>query len=314
MMNPSLLEKRISEMTAAMEKKQKDIAKQLSDRAEYPEVGDIFILDDPANINLQWVVLESHQKDEQFLLTVAADTNPMVGSSDIGISDKVLCGPLTLRCHQAIWINKNDLNQMKNLRIGVLENWHRQRGIDKVQQIANKQLRSTILQQNIDKEPAYEDWIIQVNQEQFKKIENEAENDLPIACFSFVARLEPRRQLELEIDWEEGKALLLQSYEGEPEPPIETFQSLYIGEHRFEFEKSDADWECELSANEVSEIAKVLNLAEPYQNWAASLATIEPIQKSLLANTAIILNSTQKKSCAFSQKWQSKRMSLYICC
>ncbi len=72
MMKPSILEKRIGEMTTAMEKRQKDIAKQLSERAEYPEVGDIFILDDPTNINLQWVVLASHQKDEQFLLT--ADT------------------------------------------------------------------------------------------------------------------------------------------------------------------------------------------------------------------------------------------------
>jgi hypothetical protein len=76
-----------------------------------------------------------------------------------------------LRCGQGIWISETNLDL--NLRVGILENWHLYRAIDKVKQVFEDQIQSTAWQRETEADPEYEEWMEQVSQERealkFKK-------------------------------------------------------------------------------------------------------------------------------------------------
>jgi hypothetical protein len=148
-----------------MKIKLEKVANKLSQLPKIPQAGDIFRIDNHKTIELlQWVLLYSQSK--QWFI-VPADDNPMTGSTDIAISEKALCGPLTLRCGQGIWISETNLDL--NLRVGILENWHLYRAIDKVK----GKVQSTAWQRETEADPEYEEWMEQVIQERkslkFKK-------------------------------------------------------------------------------------------------------------------------------------------------
>jgi hypothetical protein len=148
-----------------MKIKLEKVANKLSQLPKIPQAGDIFRIDNHKTIELlQWVLLYSQSK--QWFI-VPADDNPMTGSTDIAISEKALYGPLTLRCGQGIWISETNLDL--NLRVGILENWHLYRAIDKVK----GKVQSTAWQRETEADPEYEEWMEQVIQERkslkFKK-------------------------------------------------------------------------------------------------------------------------------------------------
>lgn len=176
---------------------QKLLDAKLSQRPNSPQVGDIFIFAHPEEtIGVQWVILSADEKEPQHLLTVPADDAEMVGSTDIELPNSALCSPLTLRCDQGLWIHANDFNI--NFRVGVLEEWHRRRALDKVKQISGKkfrlrfqriitkmmtllhsqlpkvfyrvvgditQIRSSVLHQEMNYDPEYVEWIGLVSKE-----------------------------------------------------------------------------------------------------------------------------------------------------
>jgi hypothetical protein len=274
---------RLQAMEKTMEARKKAIIKQLSKRSEYPEVGDIFMFKKSKTLGLQWVVMKLHQKqnNEQFMLIVAADDNPIEGSKDIAISDDFF-GPLILRCNQAIWIDKNDFNDIEKIRTGILENRHRQRAIDKVKQIFKNKIRSTLWQQETDIEPEYEEWMSAIYQD-YKTLEQniqeksaeviEIKKNKLSESFIIVLFLYPEHKLSLNIYLKNGKAFLKQIVpeDGDFNSLQGTFNFLKIGGYHFDFKYVDDECVCELKPHQISSIAKALDLPEFYQNWEATL-------------------------------------------
>lgn len=167
-MNQNPLEQ-LHQLAKTMENKLEKVANKLSQLPKTPQAGDIFRIDNQNTMRLlQWVLLYSQSK--QWFI-VPADDNPMTGSTDIAISEKALCGPLTLRCSQGIWIPETNLDL--SLRVGVIENWHLYRAIDKVKQVFAGKIQSTVWQRETEADPEYEEWMEQVIQERqalnFKK-------------------------------------------------------------------------------------------------------------------------------------------------
>lgn len=117
--------------------KQTWLENELSQRPRSPQLGDIFIfIYSGDELGLQWVILD--KKDSQFFI-VPADDTPMVGSMDIDLPDSALCSPLTLRCDLGVWVEATDFDL--ELRVGVLEEWHRRRALERVKQISEKTLK-----------------------------------------------------------------------------------------------------------------------------------------------------------------------------
>ena len=163
-MNQNPLEQ-LHQLAKTMENKLEKVANKLSQLPKTPQAGDIFRIENKNTLGLlQWVLLYS-QSEQWFI--VPADDNPMTGSTDIAISEKALSGPLTLRCGQGIWISETNLDL--SLRVGILENWHLYRAIDKVK----GKIQSTAWQRETEADPEYEEWMEQVIQERealkFKK-------------------------------------------------------------------------------------------------------------------------------------------------
>jgi hypothetical protein len=271
----------LQQLAAKIEAKENLLADKLRQLPKSPQEGDIFIFEQGDKLGLEWVVLFPHHKNEQLLLTVPADDNPMAGSTDITISEDALCGPLTLRCSQGMWIHKTDFDMES--RVGILENWHWQRALNKTKQIFENNLQSTAWQREKDADPEYKEWMTLVSQDhealrqalqekpnECKVIETD-ESYVPLVIFTFVLSLYPQRKLRLNVNWTDGSALLEQI-----EPPG---GGLQIGDHHFKFEKDDDEWLCEVSPEEVSHIAKALNLPKPYQNWESTMDIKQTLQK-----------------------------------
>jgi hypothetical protein len=161
--SPKQLE-RLHKLSAEATQKQQRLEGKLKNLPPHPQTGDIFLFDNPKTIGLQWVVLFPHPFEKEWLLTVPADDNPMTSSTDVAISQKALCGPLTLRCgsEQGLWIHKNDFH--KKLRVGILEEWHLQRAFEKVEQIREGKLKSTAWEAENAADPEYEEWMVRVTQ------------------------------------------------------------------------------------------------------------------------------------------------------
>jgi len=160
MKDSNSLEK-FGQLSAEIANKQGRLDKEFAKRPPSPQAGDIFIFKNPQTMGFQWVILGAD--NSQYLSMLPADNNPLVGSNDLGVSDRALSGPLTLRCGYQFRINKNKF-QKNCLRVGILENWDLQSATDKIQEIADSSVRSTVLQQETDSDPDYEEWIKQVKQ------------------------------------------------------------------------------------------------------------------------------------------------------
>lgn len=275
----------LQQLAAKIDAKENLLADKLRQLPKSPQDGDIFLFEQGDNLGLEWVVLFSHHKNEELLFTVPADDNPMAGSTDITISENALCGPLTLRCGQSLWIHKTDFDM--KLRVGVLENKHWLRALNKVEQIFEGNLQSTAWQREKDADPEYKEWMDLLYKDH--EAVRQALHDRPVQVlktdnsklrrpsFTFVLFLYPQHKLCLQVSWKTGKALLEQI-----EPPSSgALDSLQIGDHHFEFEEIEDEWLCKLSRKQVSQIARVLKLPKPYQNWETSISTKETLHKLL---------------------------------
>jgi hypothetical protein len=149
------------EKVSEIERKQVLLKEKLSQRvATVPQVGDIFVFKHPKTLGIQWVVLCSDEQNPQHLWIVPADDTPMVGSTDIELPKSALCSPLTLRCDYRLSIDKKQFDM--NLRVSILEERQRQRALDKLKQISEQNVRSSVLQQETDNDLDYEEWMEQV--------------------------------------------------------------------------------------------------------------------------------------------------------
>jgi hypothetical protein len=134
-----MVNKNLAQLQQHLVRKQEWLENELSQRPPSPQLGDIFIFIYPDDeIGSQWVIIDREQNGSQFFI-VPADDTPMVGSMDIALPDSALCSPLTLRCDLGLWIQAKDFDL--ELRVGVLEEWHRRRALEKVKQISQAQFK-----------------------------------------------------------------------------------------------------------------------------------------------------------------------------
>jgi hypothetical protein len=137
--------------------KQTKLKDKLAQRPNFPQERDIFRYS-----GTRWVILRQNEQNPELLLTVPADDNPLVGSSDIKLPYSALCSPLTLRCQESLLIHKNQFKLWQ--RVGLVEKWHWYRALDKLKQLQTGKLRSSALQQETDDDPEYVEWMTQVTQ------------------------------------------------------------------------------------------------------------------------------------------------------
>ncbi len=144
---------------ANKQSKRKD---KLAQRPNFPQERDIFRFNYPGTKDFDWVILRQDEQNPELLLTVPADDNPLVGSSDIKLPDSALSSPLTLRCQKSLFIHKKQFELWR--RVGLVEKWHWYRALDKLKQLKTGELRSSALQQETDDDPEYLEWMSQVSQ------------------------------------------------------------------------------------------------------------------------------------------------------
>jgi hypothetical protein len=172
------------QVSAEIARKQERLKEELSKSSSRPQPGDIFIFKYPETLGIQWAIVGSSQENSQ-LLVVPADNNPMVGSKDIGIPDKALSGPVTLRCGYSFSMNPEQFEK-DCLRVGMLEDWDLQYASALIKRISEKTVRSSVLQQETDNDPDYKHWVEQLSSAR------EAFTLQPIPHFQTSSTPEPR--------------------------------------------------------------------------------------------------------------------------
>jgi hypothetical protein len=124
-----------------------------------PRPGDVYLLPGPSEIDLHWVVLGTHP-DQDLRFAVPADGHPLVGLTDVAVSASERCGPLVLRCGHGLWIHGEEFRP--DLRVGVLEERHVRRALDKLGQMTAGNLRGPASQWEAEANPDYDNWLDEV--------------------------------------------------------------------------------------------------------------------------------------------------------
>jgi len=126
-----------------------------------PLPGDILVTPLPRTRSLFWVVLTERVEVRRHLV-VPADTSPLVGSQDLAISRRALCGPLVLRLGLRRWWPPACFQGCK--RAGVLEDWHLSRAHGALMQLLKGAAPVMPWQQQTDLDPAYRVWLDSVGE------------------------------------------------------------------------------------------------------------------------------------------------------
>ncbi len=125
-------------------------------RDQPPRPGDLFVHRATADFSVQWAVLDRHPRDERRLLLVAADLNPLIGSTDVAAPAESASGALSLRCGFEVRLDARDLDP--EMRTGFLEPDVCERARRKRAEIELGHLISSAAQRETDTEHAYQDW------------------------------------------------------------------------------------------------------------------------------------------------------------
>ncbi len=122
-----------------------------------PGPGDLFVLSETAEHPVEWAVLDRHPTDPQRLLAVPADTNSLIGSADVAVSEEAPRGPLSLRCAYPVWLDAGACN--RELRTGFLEPATLERARRKRESVARGTAGGTVLEREVDGEADYHAWL-----------------------------------------------------------------------------------------------------------------------------------------------------------
>jgi hypothetical protein len=143
-------------LDAEIAEKQNLIDIELEDRPFDPQPGDIFLFEDVDVMGLQWVVLNT---DDDLILTVPADDNPMLGGFDLQLPDEALSSPLNLRCKYHVLIPKDKFNV--DLRVGVVEPEYCLQALDIISNLSDD------LKNEIDDDIYYQEWMEEIGRAMF---------------------------------------------------------------------------------------------------------------------------------------------------
>jgi hypothetical protein len=124
-----------------------------------PRPGDVYLFPGPSSIDLHWVVLGTHP-DKDLRFAVPADGHPLVGLTDVAVAASERCGALVLRCGHGLWIHSEEFRP--DLRVGVLEERHVRRALDKLGQITAGNLQGPASQWEAEANPDYDNWLDEV--------------------------------------------------------------------------------------------------------------------------------------------------------
>ncbi|HEX6899897.1 MAG TPA: hypothetical protein VF789_09290 [Thermoanaerobaculia bacterium] len=130
-------------------------------------------LDEP---RLAWAVL---RREEEKLLLVAADVNPLVGSGDVAATAATgpVASPLTLRCRFAVWVSERESGPAALLGILPLEELARADA--RWQAVTEGRPAGTFSEQETEEDPEYQDWIEDVVRPAAGKLEARAGTAAP---------------------------------------------------------------------------------------------------------------------------------------
>ena len=139
-------------------------------------IGQVLVLPQIGEPRVVWSVLRKEAEESERRLLVATDSNPLVGSGDVAVTDPTT-GPLTLRCRFASWVNGKELGDATLL--GVLPPEALARASSRRQEIeAGSPPLGTFSEQETEEDPEYQDWIEDIVQPAVRKLEARA-NTLP---------------------------------------------------------------------------------------------------------------------------------------
>lgn len=138
-------------------------------------VGQVLVLPQVGESRVAWAVLRRETEESERRLLVAADSNPLVGSGDIAVTDPTT-GPLTLRCRFASWVNGRELGEATLL--GFLPPEALARANSRRQAIEAGSPLGTFSEQETEEDPEYQDWIEDIVRPAVLKLEARA-NTLP---------------------------------------------------------------------------------------------------------------------------------------
>jgi hypothetical protein len=145
--------KKLYDIDADIADKQNLIDIELADHPFDPQPGDIFLFEDVDVMGLQWVVLNV----DDFILTVPADDNPMLGGFDLQLPDEALSSPLNLRCKYHVLIPKDKFNL--DLRVGIVEPEYCFQALDIISNFSDN------LKNEIDDDLYYQEWMEEIARE-----------------------------------------------------------------------------------------------------------------------------------------------------
>lgn len=130
-------------------------------------------LDEP---RLAWAVL---RREEEDLLLVAADVNPLVGSGDVAATAATgpVASPLTLRCRFAVRVSEREIGPATLL--GTLPPEALARADSRWQALTEGRPVGTFSEQETEEDPEYQDWIEDVVRPAAGKLETRAGTAAP---------------------------------------------------------------------------------------------------------------------------------------
>ncbi len=124
-----------------------------------PTLGDIFLFRETASYGVEWLVVEAALQNEERLLVVPVDDNALIGSRDVETWDGV-GSPLSIRCDFGVWLGLEAFDL--EMRTGSVPS----EVLGEVQQkraaISAEAVEGTVLEEETDDDPAYEEWMAEV--------------------------------------------------------------------------------------------------------------------------------------------------------
>ncbi len=126
-------------------------------RDEPPDPGDLFVLAETAEHDVEWAILERDPEDPRRLLVVPADTVSLVGSGDVAAPEDAARGPSSLRCAHAVWVDADAFDPER--RTGFLDPETVERARRKCKDVAQGTASGTVLEREVDGEAEYREWI-----------------------------------------------------------------------------------------------------------------------------------------------------------
>lgn len=141
----------------ALDRLARDRERVADRRGSPPRPGDLFVSSLTAGHGVQWAVVDRDFQTLGRLRVVAADLNPLAGSCDVEIAPEAPCGALTVRCGVDLPLRESALEGEK--RTGVLDDTDLRRIREKRRELDEGDVRASRIRRSTDEDPAYQDWI-----------------------------------------------------------------------------------------------------------------------------------------------------------